>query len=116
MGSKVRVGKKYPAFKPFNLTVAREHAFGAFFGKQKFKVKVVFDQVAAPFIREKIWNKSQVVKEIEDGRVEFEITVCDLVEIKSWILSWGGHAKAISPKKLVTEVANDLTQASMQYN
>ena len=28
----------------------------------------------------------------------------------------GGHAKAISPKKLVTEVANDLTQASMQYN
>ena len=57
------------------LNAAREHAFGAFFGKQKFKVKVIFDQVAAPFIREKIWNKSQVVKERGDGGVDFEITV-----------------------------------------
>jgi len=37
------------------------------------------------------------------------------VEIKSWILSWGIHAKAISPKKLVTEIGKDLAQASSQY-
>lgn len=115
MGSKIKVGKEYPAYKPFDLSAAREHAFGAFFGKQQFKVKVIFDQVAAPFIREKIWNKSQVVKERGDGAVDFEITVCDLVEIKSWILSWGIHAKAISPKKLVTEIGKDLAQASSQY-
>jgi predicted DNA-binding transcriptional regulator YafY len=71
--------------------------------------------LAAPFVREKKWNDTQQVKNREDGGVDFEITVCDLVEIKAWVLSWGAHAKVLSPKKLITEVKDELQLATKQY-
>jgi predicted DNA-binding transcriptional regulator YafY len=37
------------------------------------------------------------------------------VEIKAWVLSWGAHAKVLSPKKLITEVKDELQLATKQY-
>lgn len=115
MGKKIRLGKPFPPFDPFDLTSAREHAFGAFFGTAKHRVKVRFDHVAAPFVREKRWNKTQKITECEDGGVDFEITVCDLVEIKAWILSWGMHARATGPKRLLDDIKADLKEMKKQY-
>ena len=47
--------------------------------------------------------------------MDFEITVCDLVEIKAWAMSWGAHATVLSPKKLITEVKGELKLAIKQY-
>ena len=115
MGAKIRLGKCFPPYEPFDLPTAREYAFGAFFGSGKHRVKVTFDQVAAPFVREKRWNKTQEVTEREDGGVDFEITVCDLVEIKAWVLSWGMHARATGPKRLLDEIKAELKEMKKQY-
>jgi predicted DNA-binding transcriptional regulator YafY len=37
------------------------------------------------------------------------------VEIKAWVLSWGAPAKVLSPKKLITEVKDELQLATKQY-
>ena len=115
MGKKIKLGQSFPPYEPFDLTAAREHAFGAFFGSGKHRVKVIFDQVAAPFVREKRWNNTQEVTEREDGGVDFEITVCDLVEIKAWVLSWGMHARATGPKRLLDEIKAELKEMKKQY-
>ena len=60
--------------------------------------------MAAPFVSEKKWNNSQSIKERKDGSVNFKITVCDLTEIKAWILSWGAHAQVVGPKELVEDM------------
>jgi len=115
MGKKIKLGQPFKAGKPFDLESARKYAFGAFFGDKQYKVKIIFDPTAAPFVREKKWNDTQQVKSRKDGGVDFEITVCDLTEIRSWILSWGPHAKVLGPKKLISEVKEDILQASKQY-
>ena len=115
MGKKIKLGQKFEPGKSFDLKAARKHAFGAFFGNKEHQVKIRFDELAAPFVREKKWNDTQQVKNREDGGVDFEITVCDLVEIKAWVLSWGAHAKVLSPKKLITEVKDELQLATKQY-
>jgi hypothetical protein len=53
--------------------------------------------------------------EREDGGVDFEITVCDLVEIKAWVLSWGMHARATGPKRLLDEIKVELKEIKKQY-
>jgi predicted DNA-binding transcriptional regulator YafY len=115
MGKKIKLGQSFPPYEPFDLPTAREYAFGAFFGSGKHRVKVIFDQVAAPFVREKRWNNTQEVTEREDGGVDFEITVCDLVEIKAWVLSWGLHARATGPKRLLDEIKAELKEMKKQY-
>ena len=38
---------------------------------------------------------------MRDGSMEYKITVCNLTEIKAWILSWGAHAQVIGPEELL---------------
>jgi predicted DNA-binding transcriptional regulator YafY len=42
--------------------------------------------------------------------VELGFKLSSLVEIERWILSWGGDAKAISPKELVEAVRRSARQ------
>ena len=77
---------------------------------------MIFDEVAAPFVCEKKWNNSQSIKQRKDGSVEFKITVCDLTEIKAWILSWGAHAQVIRPKELVDGIKSELEKSLVHYS
>jgi predicted DNA-binding transcriptional regulator YafY len=47
--------------------------------------------------------------------VEFKITVCDLTEIKAWILSWGAHAQVTGPKELVEDMKEELNKMLKKY-
>jgi predicted DNA-binding transcriptional regulator YafY len=64
---------------------------------------------------EKEWNSSQITKSRKDGGVDFSITVCDLIEIKAWILSWGEHAKVIGPKELAEDIKEELDKMVKKY-
>jgi predicted DNA-binding transcriptional regulator YafY len=116
MGKKVVLGRGFTVGEEFNLEEVRKDAFGAFIGTKRHKVHLIFDQVAAPFVCEKKWNNSQSIKERKDGSVEFKITVCDLTEIKAWILSWGAHAQVMGPKELVEGIKSDLERSLENYN
>lgn len=115
MGEKIKLLEEFTPEAEFNLRKARKHAFGVYLGKKELKVKVSFDELAAPYVSEKRWNDSQVVKPRDDGGVDFSITVCDLTEIKAWILSWGTHAKAIQPRELTRQIEQDLRGMTALY-
>jgi predicted DNA-binding transcriptional regulator YafY len=63
-----------------------------------------FDEFAAGFIREKRWHPSQVLRELKNGGAELRMKLSSLAEVQRWVLSWGGHAKVISPRELAAGV------------
>ena len=115
MGNEIKLLEEFTPKSEFNLGQSRKHAFGAYLGKKEFKVRIRFDEVSAPYVSEKKWNGTQVIKPSKDGGLDFSITVCDLTEIKAWILSWGRHARALAPAKLVKEMRSETKTVAKYY-
>ena len=89
--------------------------FGVFSGTAKYQVRIRFDSFASRLVRERDWHPSQKMKETKGGGLELEMTLGALEEIERWILSWGDHAKALSPKSLTDAVANRIKAMGQQY-
>jgi len=90
--------------------------FGVHWGKGEYRVKVLFLSSVADYIRERQWHPTQEIKEIENGDIEFTMTVNHLLEVKRWILSWGENVKVLEPKELRKEIVFALTNALHAYS
>jgi predicted DNA-binding transcriptional regulator YafY len=89
--------------------------FGVFSGTGKFCIKVRFDSFAARLVRERDWHPTQKIREIKGGEIELEMTLGALEEIERWILSWGNHAKVLSPKVLTDSVQKRVRSMQKLY-
>ncbi len=103
-------GKTFERPQKFSLEKRLRDSFGVHSGKGQYKVVIRFNARAADYIREKKWHESQQLRELKGGGVELGFKLSSLVEIERWILSWGGDAKAISPKELVEAVRRSARQ------
>ncbi len=85
--------------------------------EKPYNLRVKFDNYCAPYIKERIWHSGQKIKENKDGSIIFlsphETTHKD--HILQWVMSWGEHAKIISPKSLVDKIKVQLTNTLQQY-
>jgi proteasome accessory factor B len=102
----VRLGRK-TFVRPATFS-ARDHlanSFGAYAGATTQEVKIEFDTFAAPYIRERIWHESQKLKSQSAGGLVLTMKISRLVQVTSWVLSWGGHAKVIEPPNMRDKVA-----------
>jgi len=97
-------GRAFVRPHKFSLEKRLRDSFGVLTGPGEFDVLIRFDELAADYIREKRWHPSQQLTELEDGGVQLCLKLSSLAEIQRWILSWGGHAKVISPKELAASV------------
>jgi predicted DNA-binding transcriptional regulator YafY len=88
----------------FEIEQHLKDAFGVFTSEKKYKVRVEFDAWAAELIKEKDWHPTQNIIQLDASRIEFQIELADLFEIERWILSWGSHAKVLSPVKLKNSI------------
>jgi proteasome accessory factor B len=75
-------------------------SFGVITGDREYHVICRFSDRIADFIREKRWHPTQKLKNLDDGSVELSLKVSNLIEIRSWILSWGGEAEVLQPVEL----------------
>ncbi len=91
--------QKFP--KPdFDVKKRLSSSFGVITGDKEFVVVCRFSDKVADFIREKKWHSSQKLKSLPGGGVEISLIVSNLIEVRSWILSWGGEAEVIKPPEL----------------
>jgi predicted DNA-binding transcriptional regulator YafY len=104
MSSLRETGKTFPRPEKFSLEQRLHDSFGVVAGSESFEVVIHFNRYAADYIREKRWHQSQEIRELADGGIEVKMTLSSLDEVERWILSWGGHAQAIKPKRLVEQV------------
>lgn len=78
-------------------------------------VKVQFSREVADYFTERQWHPTQQVKTLKNGDVIVSFQAGGMDEIVSWVLSWGAHAKLLSPDALVYSVARQLDSIRQLY-
>jgi proteasome accessory factor B len=97
-------GKTFARPAKFSLEKRLHDSFGVVSGAGEFNVVIRFDEFAAGYIREKRWHASQQLRELKGGGAELRMKLSSLAEVQRWVLSWGGHARVISPRELAASV------------
>ena len=69
----------------------------------------------ARLARERCWHPSQRLEELTADRVRVHMHLNELVEVKSWVLGFGGAAKVIAPIALRKLVAEEVEQMNRNH-
>lgn len=93
------------------------HSWGIWSADSTPPVRVVlrFQPSVARRVKESVWHRSQQLRDLPDGRLEMEVTVAGIVEIRPWILSWGEAVEVREPIELRALVATTLRAAAARY-
>ena len=78
-------------------------------------VRLRFDASVARRVRESVWHRSQRLDELPDGRVELAMEVAGTVEVRPWVLGWGGSVEVLEPPELRALVAQAVRDAADRY-
>lgn len=109
------LGDSFEKPADFSLSERLMGSFGVFSGGGRHRVRIAFDPFAAQLVRERSWHPSQEIRELPDGGLELLLELDALEEIERWILSWGGHARVVSPKLLQQRVRQTLSDLRDAY-
>jgi len=100
--------------KDFNLDDFMRHNFKVMHD-ELYTVKVRISPAWARWVGEKIWQESQKVTKLPNGRLEMTFRVAGLDEIKRWVLSFGPGCRVLEPEKLKEMVRKELSRNLAQY-
>ena len=90
--------------------------FGVHWGGAEEHVKIWFSPKVAPYVKERTWHPSQKISPGEDGSLVLSLTIDHLLELRRWILSWGGEARALAPEKLILDLQSEVKSMSVYYD
>jgi proteasome accessory factor B len=79
------------------------------------RVVVRFATDVAARVAETRWHPSQDVDLAPDGTLTWTATVSGVLEVRSWILGWGGAAEVLEPDELRAWVADELARGAARY-
>ncbi|MDQ8184440.1 WYL domain-containing protein [Pelagicoccus sp. SDUM812002] len=91
-------------------------SFGIYSPEGKHRVKIKFLDPISEYISENVWHPSQSVEYHDDGSVTISFNLGSLVEVSSWILSWGENAIALSPKSLRSQLKETALKVADHYS
>jgi predicted DNA-binding transcriptional regulator YafY len=74
--------------------------FGISQADKPWKVRLLFAREVAPYIRERVWHRSQALRQRRDGALEFRLQTSSRKELTRWILSWMPHVQVLAPRQL----------------
>lgn len=80
-----------------------------------YEVVVRFDNEQARYIRERKWHSTQRIVELQDGCLEFRVSVEGLGEIRRWVMQFGSHAEVIEPPELREAVSQEVAAMWSTY-
>lgn len=79
------------------------------------EVKIWFSAEQAKYIKDRQWSKTQTIEERGDGSIILSMTTSGWWDVKSWVLSYGAHARVLEPGDLRSEIVEDLSECLAQY-
>lgn len=85
-------------------------------GDRDFAVAIWFDATTAPFIRERIWHKTQEITEHANGSLTLHMVTSGLNDLKRWVLFYGKGAIVQAPSELVALVRGEVEQMHKHYH
>lgn len=79
------------------------------------EIAIEFTADAADYVQGREWHRSQQIEEREGRSILLRLEVCNDLPLRSWILSFGGHARVVAPASLAQEILAQLQQARDAY-
>jgi predicted DNA-binding transcriptional regulator YafY len=102
-------------FTPHRLTEEPfADSLGVYTGRPE-PVELEFTRKMAPYVAERAWHRSQQLAPQPDGSVRVKLLVTVDWALRNWVLSFGGDARVIAPKRLAEEILEALEEARAQY-
>lgn len=108
-----RTGERFQRPADFRIEDRFKDSFGVHGGAVQ-RVMVRFSATAAPYVRERTWHRSQVLRDGRDGSVTLTMDVSGLPEVKSWVQSFGADATVLEPHELAQAVHDDAVRVAAQ--
>jgi predicted DNA-binding transcriptional regulator YafY len=107
---------RFPAPLHFDLSEFFGDAFAVVTGKEDWLIRIGFNQEATQFIGEKKFHRSQQVERHADGTSTVSLRLNSLLEVKSWVLSFGAKAKVLEPQQLIDDIKRDIASLTSSYH
>lgn len=95
-----------------------ERDFNQTFGivkEEAFTVELEFYGWAATYVSERSWSPDQKIVKRRDGSIKLKFTASSELEIVSWVLSFGDHARLIKPADLKVQLIQALEKTRLAY-
>lgn len=89
----------------YRLDQLEDSAFGIHGGTATELFILRFSEEVAPFIRERVWHRSQKTIGLPDGRLELRFICSPSQEVTSWVASWRDQVEVVAPDTLRAELA-----------
>ena len=90
--------------KDFDPEKLENAAFGVHHTGHSVTYRLRFFPWVAPYIRERVWHPTQVLKDGEDGEVELTFRCAKSYEVTAWVASWLDGVTVLAPKSLKDEM------------
>ncbi|MDZ4847750.1 MAG: WYL domain-containing protein [Pirellulaceae bacterium] len=100
----------FPFKRPADFKISQyfKDVFSIVTGREKRLIRIRFTGTAVQYVCEKQFHTSQQLLPQSDGSVIVELQLSSLLEVKSWILSFGSKAEVLEPQELRAEVLQEL--------
>jgi predicted DNA-binding transcriptional regulator YafY len=89
-------------------------AFGFFTSGPPERVRLRFTPGVAPYVRARIWHRTQQLHDLPDGGVVLTMHTTGR-ELVRFALEWGSQCRVLEPAWLVEEVRGELKKAAATY-
>ena len=89
-------------------------SMGVFWGEPE-RIELEFEANVAPYVRGRVWHESQVVRELDNGRVSLVLLVSNDWALRSWLLGFGAGVRVIAPASLVASVRDEFARGVRLY-
>jgi proteasome accessory factor B len=101
-----------PGFSP---SAELRRAWDVIFDQPVVSVVARFTPAVASRVAETRWHPSQEIELEADGSLTWRAHIAGSLEIRIWLLGWGGDVEVLEPVSLRDEVAIELERASSRY-
>jgi predicted DNA-binding transcriptional regulator YafY len=99
----------------FDIDAVVSGSWGIWQAPGQDEVVLRFDAAITERAREALWHRGAQVDERVDGGIDARIRVASEVEMRSWVLGWGGSVEVIAPPSLREHVAAALQRGADRY-
>ncbi len=89
-------------------------AFGFRLG-DAIRLRVLIDIEAAPRLTEVMLGPDHTVSTHDEDRMLLEVTIADTLELRCWLLGFGGRAQVLDPPHLRAAIEAELRDALLEY-
>jgi predicted DNA-binding transcriptional regulator YafY len=76
-------------------------------------VRAVFSRAAARDVRGRLWHASQQLRELPGGRLELRLLVADTLEVRRWLLGFGGDVEVLTPPALREAMRSEAARVAL---